>query len=47
MNRGAQTWDCGELGREEEGGVEGVEIKRGRSTEHSNTATGRPRMKDV
>lgn len=30
MNRGAQTWDCGALGREEEeeGGVEGVEIKR-------------------
>lgn len=44
MNRGAQTWDCGELGREEEeeGGVEGVEIEEGRSTEHSNTTTGRP-----
>lgn len=44
MNRGAQTWDCGALGREEEeeGGGEGVDVKRRRSTEQSNTSVGRP-----
>lgn len=42
MNRGAQTWDCGELGREEEeqGGLERSGSKRGGGAESTQTQAG-------